>query len=217
MLDHENRDFQHPSKETVSSGGQEHETYPERMELHKEDTAVDEADLRDSALAEVKRLEQELEEARRAATEWQRQAEQVKEQLLRTLADFDNYRKRVRKEKEDAVKYAALPLIESLLPVIDNFERALDLAQHHETVQSTDLEAFVNGIDMVYRQFLQALAQAGLSMIETEGKPFNPYEHNAVMQVESEEHEPGMVVEELQTGYRYLDRVIRPAMVKVSV
>lgn len=69
---------------------------------------------------------------------------------------------------------------------------------------------------MVYRQFLNVLSQAGLTLIETEGKPFNPHEHNAVMQVEADDVESGMVVEELQPGYRYLDRVIRPSIVKVS-
>jgi molecular chaperone GrpE len=124
---------------------------------------------------------------------------------------LENYRRRARKEKEDALKYCVVPLLESLLPVLDNFERALDAAD-----QSGDAKVLQEGIEMVYRQFLNVLSQAGLTLIETEGKPFNPYEHNAVMQVETDEYEPGMIVEELQPGYRYLDRVIRPSMVKVS-
>jgi molecular chaperone GrpE len=130
---------------------------------------------------------------------------------LRALADYENYRRRARKEKEEALKYSVVPFLENLLPVLDNFERALDAADANQ-----DVQALQEGIEMVYRQFLNVLSQAGLTLIETEGKPFNPHEHNAVMQVEADDVESGMVVEELQPGYRYLDRVIRPSIVKVS-
>jgi molecular chaperone GrpE len=134
-----------------------------------------------------------------------------KNHLARSVADLENARRRARKEKEDAVKYASVPLIESLLPVLDNFERALDAADNKE-----DAKGLLDGVEMVYRQLLQALSDSGLSMVEALGMPFDPHVHNAVMQVDSTEHESGIVVEELQSGYRFRERVIRPTMVKIS-
>ncbi|WP_028775319.1 nucleotide exchange factor GrpE [Shimazuella kribbensis] len=134
-----------------------------------------------------------------------------KNQLARSIADLENARRRARKEKEDAVKYASVPLIESLLPVLDNFERALDAAEDRG-----EAKGLLDGVEMVYRQLLQALSDSGLSLVEAVGMPFDPHVHNAVLQVDSEDHDAGTVVEELQSGYRYRDRVIRPTMVKVS-
>lgn len=147
----------------------------------------------------------ELEEARKLADEnYQR--------YLRAQADFDNFRRRARQEKEEFVKYASLKLIEQLLPVVDNFGRALASSKENK-----DFDALVKGLDMTFRQLDQVLAQEGLAPIEAVGQPFNPELHQAVMQVESEEHGEGIVVEELQKGYMLKDKVIRPAMVKVSV
>lgn len=160
---------------------------------------------------EIEKLKQELESYKLLAEQLQKQAEENHQQFLRARADLENARRRARKEKEDALKYAVVPLLDSLLPVLDNFERALEAADQNDNAQ-----VLQEGVEMVYRQFLSVLSQAGLTMIEAEGKPFDPHEHNAVMQVESDVHEPGMVVEELQAGYRYLDRVIRPSMVKIS-
>ncbi|SFJ09403.1 nucleotide exchange factor GrpE [Thermoflavimicrobium dichotomicum] len=160
---------------------------------------------------EIESLKQKLSEYETLTEELQQKLAEMHEKLLMSHADLENFRRRARKDKEDALKYASVPLIESLLPVLDNFERALDAAD-----KSLDAEGLKQGVEMVYRQFLQVLSQAGLTLIEAEGKPFNPHEHNAVMQVESDQYEPGMVVEELQPGYRYKDRVIRPSMVKVS-
>jgi molecular chaperone GrpE len=143
---------------------------------------------------------------------YKEQAEQTHAQYLHSLADLENFRRRARKEKEDAVKYAPFPLIESLLPVMDNLERALKAAaEHHD-----DVHTFKEGIEMVYRQLSAALSQAGICLIESKGKVFDPHEHHAVMQVEEDQVESGVVVEELQAGYRLHDRVIRPSMVKVN-
>jgi molecular chaperone GrpE len=140
------------------------------------------------------------------------QAEENYQRLLRVQADFDNFRRRARAEKEDFAKYASLKLIEQLLPIVDNFDRAL--ASSKET---KDFDALAKGLDMTYRGMDQLLTAEGLKPIETVGQPFNPEFHQAVMQVESDEHEEGIVVEELQKGYILKDKVIRPAMVKVSV
>ncbi|NQX57745.1 nucleotide exchange factor GrpE [Paenibacillus qinlingensis] len=140
------------------------------------------------------------------------QAEENYQRLLRVQADFDNFRRRARAEKEDFAKYASLKLIEQLLPIVDNFDRALSSSK-----ETKDFDALVKGLDMTYRGIDQLLTAEGLKPIEAVGQPFNPEFHQAVMQVESEEHEEGIVVEELQKGYILKDKVIRPAMVKVSV
>jgi len=139
-------------------------------------------------------------------------AEENQQRYLRAQADFDNFRRRSRQEKEEFAKYASLKLIEQLLPVVDNFERALSSSK-----ETKDFDSLVKGLDMTFRQLDQLLSQEGVKAIEALGQPFNPEFHQAVMQVESEEHEEGFVVEELQKGYVLKDKVIRPAMVKVSV
>ncbi|MCD1258489.1 nucleotide exchange factor GrpE [Paenibacillus athensensis] len=141
-----------------------------------------------------------------------KQADENHQRYLRAQADFDNFRRRSRQEKEEFAKYASLKLIEQLLPVVDNFERALSSSK-----ETKDFDSLVKGLDMTFRQLDQLLSQEGVTAIEAVGQPFNPEFHQAVMQVESEEHEEGIVVEELQKGYVLKDKVIRPAMVKVSV
>ncbi|CAM2832756.1 nucleotide exchange factor GrpE [Paenibacillus sediminis] len=138
--------------------------------------------------------------------------EEHQQRQLRTQADFDNFRKRTLKEKEELAKYASMKLITELLPVVDNFERALA-----SSGSSTDLQSFTKGVEMIFRQLEGVLAAEGLSAMQTVGEPFNPEFHQAIMQVESEEYEEGIVVEEVQKGYMLKDKVLRPAMVKVSM
>lgn len=140
-----------------------------------------------------------------------KQAEENQEKYLRTQADFDNFRRRSRIEKEEFAKYASSKLVEQLLPVLDNFERAVAASK-----DSRDFESLMKGIEMTQRQLGQVLEQEGLEAMNAAGAPFNPEYHQAVMQVESEEHEEGVVVEELQKGYMFKDKILRPAMVKVS-
>ncbi|WP_397334017.1 nucleotide exchange factor GrpE [Paenibacillus sp. YN15] len=140
-----------------------------------------------------------------------KQAEENQERYLRTQADFDNFRRRSRQEKEDFAKYASSKLVEQLLPVLDNFERAMAASK-----DSRDFDSLLKGLDMIQRQLGQTLEQEGLKAMNAEGEPFNPEFHQAVMQVESDEHGEGIVVEEMQKGYMFKDKVLRPAMVKVS-
>jgi molecular chaperone GrpE len=140
-----------------------------------------------------------------------KELEDSQNRYLRLQADFDNFRKRTRKEKEDWMKYASLPVIEALLPAIDNLERAIAASS-----ELNNVESFIKGVDMVYRQINQVLEQEGLQAIEAIGQAFDPHLHQAVMQEESEDHESGIVLQELQKGYMLKDRVVRPAMVKVS-
>lgn len=145
------------------------------------------------------------------ADRWKKEAEENHDRLLRAMADMENMRRRFRKEQEDTQKYAALPVVEALLPALDNFERALSVEKENMTVDS-----LLQGINMVYRQMVQVFEKEGLQAIESVGKPFDPHVHQAVMQVEDSAFEPGAVVEELQKGYQFKDRTVRPAMVKVN-
>jgi molecular chaperone GrpE len=138
-------------------------------------------------------------------------AEEHYQKLLRVQADYDNFRRRSRLEKEDFAKYASQKLIEQLLPIYDNFDRALQAGK-----ETTDADAFLKGVDMIFRQFATVLEAEGVTPIEAVGNPFNPEFHQAIMQVESNDHEEGIVVEEIQKGYMMKDKVIRPSMVKVS-
>jgi len=138
-------------------------------------------------------------------------AEENQQRYLRAQADFDNFRRRTLKEKEELAQYASMKLITELLPVVDNFGRAIEAAG-----SGGDVESFSKGVDMIFRQMSQVLEQEGLKQMEAVGSPFNPEFHQAIMTVESDEHEEGIVVEEVQKGYMLKDKVLRPAMVKVS-
>jgi molecular chaperone GrpE len=147
-----------------------------------------------------------------AAKRLQELAEEAQARALRVQADFDNFRRRTQKEKEELAQYATSKLVGELLSVLDNFERALVTAPGN-----AESEAFTKGINMIFRQLEGVLKSEGLAAMETVGQPFNPEYHQAIMQVESEEYEEGIVTEEVQKGYLLKDKVLRPAMVKVSM
>ncbi|WP_431308947.1 nucleotide exchange factor GrpE [Halalkalibacter lacteus] len=136
---------------------------------------------------------------------------ELNNRILRIQADYDNFRRRSREEKEAAAKYRAQTVIEALLPVIDNFERALLVKPEAEEAKS-----LLQGMEMVYRQFQDTLKNEGIEVIETVGQTFDPHLHQAVMQVEEEGFDSNQIVEELQKGYKLKDRVLRPSMVKVN-
>jgi molecular chaperone GrpE len=135
----------------------------------------------------------------------------LKERLLRTAADFDNFRKRSRKDIADAERRVQEDLLRSLLPTFDNLERAV---AHAGT--AADLKALTEGLKMVMRQFQDTLGSLGIERLVTQGKPFDPAEHEAVQHVASDEVPPGAVLQELQAGYRWQGRLMRPALVVVS-
>lgn len=139
------------------------------------------------------------------------QAKEYYSHLQRLQADFDNYRKRTQKEKEETVKYAAEKVIAALLPVLDNFERAMASTQ---TAQ--DFAGFAQGVEMILKQMQNVLTKEGLTSINALGETFDPNLHDAVMQVDSEDYPENTVIEELQKGYYLKDKVLRPSMVKVS-
>ena len=131
--------------------------------------------------------------------------------MLRLQADFENYKRRVQMDKQAAEKYRAQSLVSDILPALDNFERAMQVEANDEQMKS-----LLQGMEMVYRQLLEAMTKEGVEAIEAVGKQFDPHEHQAVMQVEDSEFESNAVVEEFQKGYKLKDRVIRPSMVKVN-
>ena len=136
--------------------------------------------------------------------------EELTDQVKRQMAEFDNFRKRTEKEKTQMFETGAKSVIEKILPVIDNFERGLSAVP-----EDAKDDAFVQGMDMVYKQLLNELDTIGVKAIEAVGNEFDPEYHNAVMQVESEEYESGVVAQELQKGYMYRDTVVRHSMVAV--
>ncbi len=171
-------------------------------------------------IEEVEEVEQELmddteEKATDASFEEIEQIKQEKDELynklIRLQAEYDNFRKRTQREKAADLKYKSQSLVTELLPIVDNFERALDNKPEDHAVQP-----FFEGMEMIYRQLSTALEKEGVEIIETVGETFDPNIHQAVMQVEDDQYDSNTVVEELQKGYRLKDRVIRPAMVKVN-
>ncbi|MGM0602126.1 MAG: nucleotide exchange factor GrpE [Bacillota bacterium] len=137
-----------------------------------------------------------------------KEIEDLLNRLQRLQADFINYRKRSEKEKNEMTLKGKIELCEELLPVIDNFERALDSSE-----QEGD---FFSGIEMIYRQIISVFDKEGIKEISALGEEFNPEFHEAIMRVESDEAEDGTVVDVMQKGYIVEGRVIRPAMVKVA-
>jgi molecular chaperone GrpE len=195
-MEQENQKVQGESEETEASRAEEVQAEANQAEeTQAEETAVDERS-REELLAEVARLSAEVED--------------YKARYLRAQADFDNFRRRSRQEKDEFAAYANVKIIEELLPVLDTFEMAL------KTSEQSDVKTLLTGVEMVYRQLLTALEKHGLTPIDAVGKPFDPNLHEGIMQVESDEHPSNTVVQELRKGYKVKDKVVRPTMVQVS-
>ncbi len=156
---------------------------------------------------------QELESAQLEIENLKNKLEEIEQRNLRLQADFENYRKRVSKEKEDIYRYASQGLIENLLPVLDNFERALDSIKGGKD----ENQGYFQGIEMVYHQLIQVLSKEGVEEIPALGEIFDPNVHHAVAQESNDEFEDQCIIEVFQKGYRLKDRVIRPSMVKVCI
>ena len=173
-----------------------------------------------SAEAEAKEVEDqndaEVDEA--AETETSDEAQQLEklaaelkekeERVLRLQADFENFRRRTAKEKEELSAVVTQGILKDMLPLLDNFERAM-------AAEAKDGEAFQKGVEMIFTQFGEVLKKNGLEKIETEGQKFDPNFHQAVMRVQNEELEDDDIAQELQKGYMVKGRVIRPSMVQV--
>jgi molecular chaperone GrpE len=159
----------------------------------------------------------------------QRERDAMKEQFLRAVADFDNYRKRIDRERREVSEYAAADVLLDLLPIIDNLERALSAsstasasaqrapadkeAGHHG---GAELDAFRRGVELIHKQMLDLLRKRGAVPIEALGADFDPNVHQAVIHEPSDAHREGEVMQEMQRGYKLGERLLRPAMVKVA-
>jgi molecular chaperone GrpE len=137
--------------------------------------------------------------------------DKIRDQLLRTTADFDNFRKRSRKDLDDAKQRSRSDLIVELLPVFDNLERALQTAGG-----ASDMASVVEGVRMVLKLFEDTTERLGLVRVPTTGQRFDPAVHDAIQQKETAEHPPGTVIAEIAPGYRFGERLVRPAMVVVA-
>lgn len=134
---------------------------------------------------------------------------EVDDRLRRAWAEFDNARRRAERERSDFLQFASMDLVRNLLPILDDFKRALK-------VETADKE-YARGIELIYQRFYDTLKKMGLEPIETTGKPFDPNQHEAVQRVHTEEFEDQAIVEELQKGYNFKGKLLRPAWVKVAV
>ena len=135
------------------------------------------------------------------------------ERLLRTTADFDNFKKRAARERQDAARYANESLVQKLIPILDNFEMALAATQ---AGAAANAQSLADGVAMILQQFKSTLAEAGVEEVEAAGKPFDPNLHEAVSQQESAEVPEGQVLQQLRKGYRLRERLLRPATVIVA-
>ncbi len=181
-------------EEPVMAGknGKAEET-PQALDVEHELPPADERDVAAEA-AETEKLRQER--------------DALLDRLARLQAEFDNARKRSAREQQDFRDYALTEALRSLLPIVDSFDRALASGESGPE--------FVNGVQLINRQFHDTLAKLGLQPIEAKGQPFDPNQHQAVQMVETDEVEDHHVIDELQRGYRLKDRLLRPAMVRVA-
>jgi molecular chaperone GrpE len=155
--------------------------------------------------------ENEIGELKKKLEEKEKEIKEHHDRLLRLAADFENYKKRAAKEKEDWTKFANEDVIRAILPFIDNLERAVNHAQ-----KVADTGVLIEGVRLTIQQILQTLNKFGLSSFQSVGKPFDPTVHEAMLVVKTDQHEPNQVVEEFQKGYFLNDRLLRPATVSVS-
>ncbi|MDQ0286455.1 molecular chaperone GrpE [Desulfofundulus luciae] len=155
------------------------------------------------------RQEMDVKELERRLAEQTALAQDYFQRLARVQADFENYRRRINREREEWFKYASQPLVAELLSVLDNFERAL-------AAREEDPARVVAGVEMIYRQLKEILTREGLSPVPAVNEPFDPAKHEAIMQEETDAYPDNTVIEELRRGYYFKDRLLRPAMVKVA-
>ena len=155
--------------------------------------------------------QQELEQLREKVDVKEKEAKEHYERYLRQVAEVDNFKKRINREKEDAIRYANENLIKDILPVIDNLERAIAHAQG-----GGNGKPLVEGVEMVLRGLLDVIGKHGVVHVQAVGEVFDPGKHEAMAQVESNEYEPNTIVDEHHRGYLLRDRLLRPALVTVA-
>ncbi len=213
MGNKENKEVHSKSKKPVSEADKEVlENIMEELEKEaeeKEEKAAEETASEEKVTeAEAETSEETKKEKKDPLKE---KIDELNDKVMRQMAEFENFRKRTDKEKAQMFEQGQANVLEKLLPVVDNFERGL------AAVPEEDKDgAFADGMNKIYKQLMKQLEDLGVTPIEAVGKEFDPNLHNAVMQVESEEYESGMVAQELQKGYMFHDTVIRHSMVGVT-
>jgi molecular chaperone GrpE len=167
----------------------------------------------ETAEKDIKQSKSEMSETSEASEmeELRAKIDAITDQMLRVAAEFENYKKRVRREQTELMKYAGENIIKDLIPILDNFERAINSAK-----SNSSFDSFYQGVDLIYKQMLDLLKQRGVSQIEAVGKNFDPNLHEAIVHVPSSEYPENTVIEEFQKGFMLNDRVVRPAIVSVS-
>ena len=205
-------------EEILKEEAPQEETAPEQTSEEAEETA---AEASEEAASEEEASEEEKgsegfkgffkKKGDKEKAALKEQVASLEDRVRRQMAEFDNYRKRTDKEKESMFSMGERNVIEKMLPILDNFERGLAAIPEEEKGSS-----FADGMDKICKQFVKQLEDLGVKPIEAVGKEFDPAFHNAVMQVESEEYEEGVVVQEFQKGYMYKDTVLRHSMVTVA-
>jgi molecular chaperone GrpE len=195
---------------------------PDRVDLNLDEDSVGETPEEVAAAAERAVREAEESPARRARAsapnaaivdqmaKLQAEKDELLQMMIRRQADFENYKKRIERERVEDRGRTTAGLVEGMLPILDGFERAL--AAHGDPAY----EDYRKGFELIYKQVLETLTRYGLEPIESIGQPFDPNFHHAVDRVESSEQPEGTVLEEHQRGYKFQERVLRPSMVRVS-
>lgn len=181
----------------------------DEAEAAQEDAAEgSEEEAPEEAASEAAAMQEEIEALKGQVEKLTGDLQEKKDRLLRLQADFDNFRRRSAKEREEISAVVTQNFCKDMLPLLDNFERAM-------AAETKDVEAFQKGVEMIFTQFQEILKKNGLEKIETEGQKFDPNYHQAVMRIEDPEREDDTIAQELQKGYMVKGRVIRPSMVQV--
>lgn len=186
------------------------ETVSEETEETVAEETSEKAEKEDKKASKKKVKADKKADAKEAA--YKEKIDELEDRVKRQMAEFENFRKRTEREKQAMFETGAKSVIEKILPVVDNFERGLASVSEEDKGS-----AFAEGMNMIYKQMMTELENIGVKPIEAVGTEFNPDLHNAVMQVESEEFESGVVAQELQKGYMYREGVVRHSMVSVTI
>ncbi len=209
-INREDMDIEEAEGEELEEENQEGNDCPETEEAGEADTEDGAADQAGSEETTGKKLFKKKNKADKKQDALKQKIKELEDRVKRQMAEFDNFRKRTDKEKTAMYEIGAKSVIEKILPVVDNFERGLASVPEEEKGNG-----FADGMQMIYKQLMTELENIGVKPIEAIGQEFDPDYHNAVMQVESEEYETGIVAQELQKGYTYRDSVVRHSMVAV--
>ena len=202
ILQDENATEEKPAEETTTESAESNSVDKEQeVAAEKADKENEKEEKKDKKKKDKSDKKQEVLKER---------IEELEDRVKRQMAEFDNFRKRTEKEKTAMFETGAKSVIEKILPVVDNFERGLATVPEEEKGG-----AFAQGMEMIYKQLMTELENMDVKPIPAVGEEFNPDFHNAVMQVESEEYESGVIAQELQKGYTYRDSVVRHSMVAV--